>query len=304
MAFLLVLLSVLSAASAAKQFIPASNGAIWYTGRFLVNPDGTRSFDWLCTIHVNVQYATYVRAYFNSTGGARGRFQTIIDGRYELSSFYVGAQDDANATEGSWLVASGGLGGQPRLVQIRNVLEPAMENVGPDAYFTFIGLELDGNVANASPKARSIELLGDSISAGFGSRGSAAQALNCVDVDINNSGQTYTYGAMLADMFAADLSNIAWSCKGMLLNCDGTKDNMPMYYQRTFAGRPATDAASTWGFPTVPNLLIINLGTNDMHNESPTFDVELTHQFVSFWQNTTARYKAPQLPVALLYGPM
>ena len=291
----------------APNFIPALSAAVWFSGRCSRNAaDGSVSFDWLCTAHVNVQGASFVRARLNATGGARARFSATLDGAYEASSFYVGAPDDAPtpSSPSSFLVASGGLGPQPRLLQLRNVPEPAMAGVGPGAFFTLSGFETDGTAASPSPSARSIELVGDSISAGFGSRGSAARALQCNDVDINNSGQTYTYGQLLADAFSADLSNVAWSCKGMLANgCGDEGETMPQLYRQTFAGRAAA-GADAWPFASAPSLLLINLGTNDMQHESPEFDKNLTREFVAFILNATVLYRAPALPVALMYGPM
>ena len=278
---------------------------MWFSGRCSRNAvDGSVSFDWLCAAHVNVQGASFVRALLNSTGGARARFSATLDGAYESSSFYVGAPDATTAPASSFLIASGGLGPLPRLLQLRNVPEPAMAGVGPSAFFTLAGFETDGQAASPSPNTRSIEIVGDSISAGFGSRGSAARALQCNDVDINNSGQTYTYGQLLADAFSADLSNIAWSCKGMLANgCGDAGETMPQFYMQTFAGRPAA-GADAWPFASAPSLLLINLGTNDMQHESPEFDKNLTRAFVFFISNATARYKSPALPVGLVFGPM
>ena len=37
------------------NFIPASDPNLWYTGRFLTNQDGSRSFDWEgAQMHLNV----------------------------------------------------------------------------------------------------------------------------------------------------------------------------------------------------------------------------------------------------------
>ena len=264
------------AAAAPPNVIPASSGAVWVSGRCNRNSaDGSISFDWLCAVHVNVARATYVRALLNATGGAHARFSATLDGAYETASFYVGAADAAaNAATASFLVASGGLGAGPRLLQLRNVPEPVFAGVGPGAFFTFSGFETDGEAADPTPSARSIEVVGDSISAGFGSRGSAARALQCQDVDINNSGQTYTYGQLLANTFGADLSNIAWSCKGMLENgCGDTGEAMPSYYLQAFAGRPAV-GADAWPFTKAPSLLLLNLGQVPAdarpHSNNPT----------------------------------
>lgn len=61
------------------------------------------------------------------------------------------------------------------MVRLINVLEPAMTRRWEEGAFTLLGWKTDGRPAPAKPRrARRIELLGDSISAGYGSRGTAA----------------------------------------------------------------------------------------------------------------------------------
>jgi hypothetical protein len=81
----------------ADTFIPASDPRVWYTGRFLINEDGSRSFDWEgAQMHLNVFGATYVKASINATGGILGRFIVEVDG-WEVTSFY--ASDDYKTSE-------------------------------------------------------------------------------------------------------------------------------------------------------------------------------------------------------------
>jgi hypothetical protein len=73
----------------ASNFIHASDPNIWYTGRFLINEDGTRSFDWEGSqMHINVIGATYVKVSINAIGGILGRFIVEVDG-WEVNSFYA-----------------------------------------------------------------------------------------------------------------------------------------------------------------------------------------------------------------------
>ena len=75
-----------------NTLIPASDPKIWYTGRFLINEDGSRSFDWEgAQMNLNVIGATYVTASINAIGGILGRFIVEVDG-WEVTSFY--ASDD------------------------------------------------------------------------------------------------------------------------------------------------------------------------------------------------------------------
>lgn len=98
-------------------------------------------------------------------------------------------------------------------IRVISVLEPAFESAATDSYFTFFGFITDGEATAAGPaRPRKIELIGDSISAGYGSRGSA-ETKGC-PVTGYTSGNPYTYNWMLAEHFNADLVPIAWSGKG------------------------------------------------------------------------------------------
>ena len=77
-------------------------------------------------------------------------------------------------------------------VRLISVLEPSFEGGAVGQYFTFDGFLTDGvPTAPSAPRARNIELVGDSISAGYGSRGYAGAPLGC-PVDDATSGNYYT----------------------------------------------------------------------------------------------------------------
>ncbi len=223
-----------------EVFYSASDPSVWTVGRFAANADGSKSFDWEnSNININVANATYVTLLANSTGGAHGRFIAESDG-WEVASFYVGGP--AAATE--FLVAADLSG--TRHIRVTSTLEPAFMGAGPAAFLTFIGFKTDGVALPATPRARRIELVGDSISAGYGSRGFANTPFGC-PVDENTSGNKYTYNWMLAQAFDADISPIAWSGKGMYENCCDSGIKMPSLYLQTFGGRSyTTDYDFAW----------------------------------------------------------
>jgi len=185
-----------------------------FVGRTAINGDGTRSFDWEgVQMFVNVAGATYVNVAVNASGGAHGRF-VVEAGGVEVTSFYVASYS------GSVFLAAAGLSGTTA-IRVISVLEPSFTGADATSMFTFIGFYTDGTAAPASPpRARRIELVGDSISAGYGARGSAdiAQEFGC-PVNENTSGNKYTYNWAIAEHFKADLIPIAWSGKGMYENC-------------------------------------------------------------------------------------
>jgi lysophospholipase L1-like esterase len=111
-----------------------------------------------------------------------------------------------------------------------------------------------------TPVTRRIEIIGDSISVGYGLDG----VLPCTDsAALQNNPKTY--GAVAARALGADYSVVAWSGKGLIRNYASnppdTSPPMPQLYTRY----GANDADGSFTFPPdwVPDAVVINLGTND-----------------------------------------
>jgi hypothetical protein len=79
----------ISVTQGVETFVPAHDPRLWYTGRTMINPDGSRSFDWEGTqLWINVEGASYVKMVINATNGMAGRFSIEANG-VEVSSFFV-----------------------------------------------------------------------------------------------------------------------------------------------------------------------------------------------------------------------
>ena len=122
-----------------------------------------------------------------------------------------------------------------------------------------LGFDFGGGQLLAPPAApsRRIELIGDSISAGYGDE--CAKASERFSAATEN--EYIAYGPLAARALGADIHVIAWSGKGLYRNLDGTMtETMPILWQRTLP----TDKASRWD-PSmwIPDAVVINLGTND-----------------------------------------
>jgi lysophospholipase L1-like esterase len=102
----------------------------------------------------------------------------------------------------------------------------------------------------AAPKRR-IEVIGDSISCGYGNEGA-----NEKEKFTPATENAYlTYGAMAARKFGADYTCIAWSGRTMWPG-----NTMNEVYDRTLP----TDTASRWNFSQwTPDVVVINLSSND-----------------------------------------
>lgn len=118
----------------------------------------------------------------------------------------------------------------------------------------------DGAFVSEKPLSRQIEIIGDSISVGYG--------LDGVNPCSNNAAVTdnpKTYGAVAAKALGAEYSAIAWSGKGLVRNiATGSPDTSPLIPE-LYSRYSANDASIKYPFPSSwkPSAVVINLGTND-----------------------------------------
>ncbi|CAN5323901.1 SGNH/GDSL hydrolase family protein [soil metagenome] len=128
-----------------------------------------------------------------------------------------------------------------------------------------IGLELDtgGQFLPIAVPSRRIEVIGDSISCGYGDLGLGP---NC-NFSADTESFRESYGSVLGKKFGADVMGICWSGIGVYRNYGGsTVDVMPTRYPRTLP----SSTTSTWNFSSVvPDVVLWNLGTNDFTGSSP-----------------------------------
>lgn len=142
--------------------------------------------------------------------------------------------------------------------------------------------------------ARRLEVIGDSISAGYGNEAASKEerfspATENADI---------AYGALAARKLGADYTCIAWSGHWMALAPDREKE-IPTMYGRTLP----LDKASTWDFAAAPapDAVLINLGTNDTHRGLPEEDGWVAG-YKAFVERVRAYYPAARIYLAT--GPM
>ncbi len=106
--------------------------------------------------------------------------------------------------------------------------------------------------------SRLIEVVGDSITCGYGILGALADS-DCFPTE----SQWDTYAALAGRALGAEVSTIAASGRGIIRNYGGdTSGTMPMLYPRAVTNV----AGSVWDFHVEPQAVVINLGTNDISN--------------------------------------
>ena len=277
-------ITTLEAAPDAASSGDASDAApgVRLIGRFDTTVPNQASFQWS---------ASAIEANFTGSsvsvqlGGPINYFVTLVDG--VMQPVLV-----TSATGSTYSIATG-LGAGMHNVLVFRRDEATYGGVAVFSGFTFGG----GGQLLAPPPApnRRIELIGDSISCGYGNL--------CTNVSmagsIQNEDEYVSYGPLTARALGADLHVVAWSGKGMYRNGDGTTTGtMPSLWQRTIP----SDATSHWD-PSqwVPDAVVINLGTNDYRmTPDPTAGFQSTYlAFV-----TTLRAAYPGAYIFCTLGPM
>jgi lysophospholipase L1-like esterase len=122
-----------------------------------------------------------------------------------------------------------------------------------------LGLELGPGGAFLPPRvrARRLEIVGDSITCGYGVLGADAKC----PFTYATERATAAYGALLGQMLDADVTTVCWSGRGVARNFDGSRTGtMPDLFELTLPAPPAV----RWPFAAPPpHVVIVNLGTND-----------------------------------------
>ncbi|KAL9622186.1 MAG: hypothetical protein Q9160_003369 [Pyrenula sp. 1 TL-2023] len=167
----------------------------------------------------------------------------------------------------------------------------------------FLGqITTDGTLgADVTPQRR-IEIIGDSISVGYGLDG-VLPCTNTAALEDNPK----TYEAVAAKALGADYSVVAWSGKGLIRNYASSSPDTSPLMPELWTRYGANDADNSYTFPAVstPQAVVINLGTNDwsyLGVRSPIDASAFTSAMVTFVRNIQKRYPSAQF--FLLNSPM
>jgi lysophospholipase L1-like esterase len=232
----------------------ATNPSIEYSGRIDFSKPEAPQFSYSgVSIRTNVN-ASKVSATFKEEMGGN-RFAVIID------NVYTGNITTEKGKVTYQLAQFNGK--EPHEIEIVRITE---EQFGKT---TFIGFELDGDIADKpAPRPHTIEFIGNSITCGYGNEGRIGQRFSAA-----TENHYMTYAAMTARSLNARTIVAAKSGIGIYRNyagpSTGNPDCMTNFYDRTFL----YDEKPKYDFATQPDLVCINLGTNDM--STPGYDTTL-----------------------------
>jgi lysophospholipase L1-like esterase len=254
--------------------------AIRYMGRFDTSHPDAPQGEWS---------ASAMEARFSGTqvsvklGGSGNYFEVVLDGVVQPVLHTTGTS--------SYPIATGLPAGAHDVLVFRR--DEATDNAT-----TFAGFDFGAGQLLAPPPAptRRLELIGDSISCAFGDE--CAKASDGFTPATEN--EYIGYGPLAARALGAEIHVVAWSGKGLYRNLGGdTSDTMPILWQRTIP----TNSSSKWD-PSqwIPDVVVINLGTNDYNAAGPDPSANFQATYLQFVDTLKSAY--PGVFVFGAVGPM
>jgi hypothetical protein len=222
--------------------IPALDRHVRYIGRFDTTDAAGPRCEWPAS-EVEVHFrGSDMGAVIDEDGS--DRYEVIVDGWPQgVLALHRGKH--------TYRVVSG----LPNVDHTIGLFKRTEANIGRTQFIEF-QFDNGARIENA-PRAskRRIEIIGDSITTGFGNEGTPASK-----GDADNEDAYLSYGAIAARFLKADYQCIAWSGKKLWPDND-----MPSLTWRTLP----RDADSTWNVLWRPQVIVINLGSNDFYPNNP-----------------------------------
>ena len=212
-------------------------------------------------------------------------FQPIIDG-IEAERFDVPSGADHTVT-----IATG-------LSEADHTVELLRETEGMYGVSTFLGFVGGTLVGSPASNGRLVEVVGDSISAGYGNLGEEPHpnwvATPACHWTAENSSFYQSYAAIAGRAVDAEVSTIARSGWGMARDMDGDPAGvLPSVYDHAVG----TDDNALWQFGPVASAVVVNLGTNDQALGDPGTAYETA--YLDFLDEVRAHYSEAWLFLAI-----
>lgn len=270
-------------ATAAVTTIRASDHALAATkdasprfvGRWIPDGDGGMRCAWSGSYVIGRFKGTSVAARIKDEGN--NLFQVVIDGETKKV-----LRTDKAKGELVYPLADG----LPDAIHEVSLHRRTEAKVGEAVFY---GFEPNGGalLPPPPPRERRIEIVGDSISTGYGNEGPSARC----GYSNREQNEYATYGAIAARNLNADHTTIAWSGK--------TLHEMKGYFDKAL---PQRADGPRWDFARYqPQVVVMNVGTNNFANVDPgeARFVRLYHELIH-----VVREAYPRALIVCALGPM
>jgi lysophospholipase L1-like esterase len=227
--------------------------SVRWIGRFDARSPNAPAFSWSYSGFAVHFRGTALRATLTNTMGFY--FVVLLDGQL-IRRF------ETRPGTGSYTLASD-------LPEGEHVLEVHRDSEGQYGTSTLLGFS-GGTILPPLPGPdRLIEIVGDSVSCGYGNLAVEHHQPELGDgcsYSFLTESAFASYGAIAARALAADLSIVATSGWGVSRGKDHTRQKtIPRVYERALADQPRP----AWEFRREPDVVIVNLGANDVTPPAP-----------------------------------
>lgn len=275
-AWVIILMAIASLTSQATNHVtlPASDQNITYTGRVAVNNDGSVSYDWT-GVYLQTDFTGGYFAIEVSEAGSSWH-NLFIDGKWVRKLQITG-----NTQQRIVLAEKMGKG----VHRLR--LQKCTEGQYGCTTIHQVVVAKGATLQPVGCKERMIEVYGDSYTCGYGTE--SMKANDPFRLETENCDKAY--GCIIARYFDADYVLTAHSGQGMVRNWADPKQisdiNMSTRYTRVF------DDHGTQPYPFDryhPQLVIINLGTNDFSPVAIPTDEQYTNAYLKMIETVKSRY--------------
>ena len=249
-------------------------------GRADISTPAQPRFSWSGTGFIARFSGTGITARLNNTGAFI--FKAVVDGAPRAA--FTATTGTANYDLAT------GLGAGTHTIELYRQTEAGQGNS------QLVSLTVAGGSLSAPPPGpgRLIEVVGDSISAGYGTLGTINDS-ECFATESHWD----SYEAIAARAVGAEVSTIAASGRGMYRNYGGDMtDTLPKIYARTLMN----DTAPVWSFAIQPQVVVINLGTNDISNGKGDPGMPFRDAYRGFVEMLRAKY--PNALIICMIGPL
>jgi lysophospholipase L1-like esterase len=266
---------------------PVLAAGVRWVGRVDASKPSAVKFAWSGTGFVATVNGTKISVTLQTEGATSSAFfQPVIDGN-------PGSRFQVTSGPAQTVVLGSGVSAGDHTVELYR------ESEGMYGDTIFSGF-VDGTLRGApSASGRLIEIVGDSISAGYGNLGSEVHPPwdNTCTFSLDTESAYLAYGSMIGRALNAEVSVIARSGWGMYRDGSGsTAGVLSSIYDNTLG----TQNAPRWDFARKADAVLIDLGTNDSNKGDPGQPYE--DAYVAFLHTVRSHY--PNAWIFLTIGPM
>jgi lysophospholipase L1-like esterase len=254
-------------------------GVRWF-GRVDVANASQPRFAWSGTGFVARFTGTALAASLNNTGAFI--FKAVVDGT---------PRPTFTTTTGTatYNLATGLAAGEHTVALYR-------QTEGGQGNSQLMSLTVTGGALMAPPTGpgKLVEVIGDSISVGYGTLGTLNDS-DCFPTESHWD----AFPSFAARALGAEVSTIGASGRGIYRNYGGDMmDTMPKIYDRILTG----SATPPWPFQIQPQVVVINLGTNDISNNKGDPGTPFRDAYTGLLQDV--RSKNPNAHIICTNGPL